>query len=143
MTRRSPTTLRRCLAPGDAKAHLGRGWAYANKGDPDDAIADYTTAIRLDPKGACRLREPRAVYADKGELDNAIADYTDAARLDPADAKAYYGRALVYDDEGDFDNAIEDYTTAIRLDPKSASAYQNRGVRPREERRPRRGDRRP
>ena len=79
------------LAPGHAKAHLGRGWAYANKGDPDDAIADYTTAIRLDTEARAAAYANRgAVYADKGELDNAIADYTDAARLDPADAKAYY-----------------------------------------------------
>ena len=33
-------------------AYINRGHAYINKGDYDRAIADYTEAIRLDPKYA-------------------------------------------------------------------------------------------
>ena len=34
--------------PGAAEA-FERGWSHAEKGDHDQAIADYTEAIRLDP----------------------------------------------------------------------------------------------
>jgi tetratricopeptide (TPR) repeat protein len=49
----STTTLRRSGSiPGSPLAYDNRGAAYDAKGDLDRAIADYNTAIRLDPKSA-------------------------------------------------------------------------------------------
>ena len=49
----------------------------------DKAIADYTEAIRLNPKDAAAHCDRGRAYADKGDLDKANADYTEAIRLDP------------------------------------------------------------
>ena len=38
--------------PNLAWAFTNRGYAHYDKGDPDRAIADYTQALRLDPKSA-------------------------------------------------------------------------------------------
>jgi Flp pilus assembly protein TadD len=40
------------LDPDDARAYICRGLAYADRGDYDRAIADYSQAIKLDPNYA-------------------------------------------------------------------------------------------
>ena len=55
----------------------------SDKGDLDQAIADYTQAIALDPKYAVAYNNRGIAYCDKGDLDQAIADYTQAIALDP------------------------------------------------------------
>ena len=110
------------------------------KGEHDKAIADYTEAIRLDPKDAEAYCNRGLAYGNKGDYDKAIADYTEAIRLNPKYAEAYYNRGMTYASKGEYDKAIADYTEAIRLDPKYAEAYYSRGVGLREQGRLRQGD---
>ena len=69
----------------------------------DRAIADYTEAIRLDPKYAKAHFKRGNVYAEKAVYDTAIANYTEAIKLDPKYASAYYNRGFVYHDKGSMD----------------------------------------
>ena len=62
----------------------------------DRAIADYTEAIRLDPKYANAYSNRGVAYSDKGDKDRAIADFTEAIRLDPKYADAYNNRGFAY-----------------------------------------------
>ena len=65
-------------------AYNARGNCLHGKGDNDRAIADYTEAIRLDPKYANAYNNRGvSLQADKGDYDRAIADYNEAIRLDP------------------------------------------------------------
>ena len=97
------------------------------KGEYDRAIADYTEAIRLDPKHAAAFNNRGLAWTAKGEHDRAIADYTEAIRLDPKHAAAFYNRGNAWSAKGEYDRAIADYTEAIRLDPNYATAFNNRG----------------
>ena len=108
-------------------AFYGRGIAYGRKGQTDRAIADYTQAIKLDPKYAGAYNNRGIAYRRKGQYDRAIADYTQAIKLNPKYAGAYNNRGYAYDDKGQYDRAIADYDKAIGLDPKYAMAYKNRG----------------
>jgi tetratricopeptide (TPR) repeat protein len=100
-----------------------RGEAHYAKGDYDGAIADFSEAIRLDPKFAIAFSGRGLAYSAKGDHDRAIADFNEAIRLDPKSRIAFYNRGLAYDAKGDYDRAIADYTEAIRLDPKFAAAF--------------------
>jgi tetratricopeptide (TPR) repeat protein len=100
----------------------------SQEGESDKAIADYTEAIRLDPKLAMAYCNRGVAYGSKGEYDKAIADCTEAIRLDPKLDLAYELRGLAYGSKGEYDKAIADYTEAIRLDPKFALTYHNRGL---------------
>jgi tetratricopeptide (TPR) repeat protein len=110
-----------------ALAYHTRGYAYAAKGEPDRAIADYNEAIALDPKSALTYVNRGAAYTDKGEHDRAIADYGEAIRLDSNFARAYHNRGYAYNVKREPERAIADFNVAIRLNPKDASAYTHRG----------------
>jgi tetratricopeptide (TPR) repeat protein len=63
-----------------------RGIAYGKKGEYDNAIADYTRAIEIDPNDAWAYCNRGGAYDEKGDYDKAIADYTQAIEIDPKDA---------------------------------------------------------
>ncbi|MCP3389688.1 tetratricopeptide repeat protein [Bradyrhizobium sp. CCGB12] len=105
-----------------------RGMGYLRKGDNDSAIADYSEAIRINPKYATAYVNRGYAYREKGDNDRALADFSEAIRVDPKNANAYANRGYTYRLEGNNDNAIADYTQAIRLDPKNALDYYRRGI---------------
>ena len=94
----------------------------------NQAIGDFTQALRLDPNNAATYIERGRAYSDMGNTDQGIADYTQAIRLVPNDAAAYNGRGTAYLNKNDYDRAITDFNQAIRLDPNDAIAYNSRGV---------------
>jgi serine/threonine protein kinase/formylglycine-generating enzyme required for sulfatase activity/Flp pilus assembly protein TadD len=113
--------------PRDAPSYRERGIAHVRKGNFEKGIADFTEAIRLDPKLALAYACRGEVYAEKREWDKAIADLSTAIVLDPRDVLSYGCRGETYRMKGDLDRAIADYTEAIRLDSEFALAYVGRG----------------
>ena len=105
-----------------------RGAAHDYKGQTDQAIRDYTEAIRLKPDDAKAFNNRGIVHGRKGQYDRAIADYDQAIRLKPDDAKAFNNRGNAYNRKGQTDRAIADYDQAIRLKPDYAKAFGNRGL---------------
>jgi len=115
-------------APQTAGVFLDRGIMFAARKDFEAAIADFTQAIRINPKlaGAYILRG-RAL-AEKNKASNqAAADFSEAIRLDPDNAVAYNERGIVLHQLADYSRALEDYNRAIQLNPDFAAAYFNRG----------------
>ena len=103
-----------------AAAYDSRGRAYFEKGDGGHAIADYSEAIKLNPKDAVGLNNRARVYYLKGDFALAIGDYDQAIRLDPNDASAYQGRALAHFYAGALAEALADFDRSRALDPQNA-----------------------
>jgi len=61
-----------------------RGVAYAEKGEVDRAIADYTKAIAINPKLADAYNNRGVSYRKKGDKEHAIADFRKALEIDPS-----------------------------------------------------------
>lgn len=110
-----------------AKEYYNRGLAHRKEGKTDLAIADYSTAIQLDPKYVGAYYDRGLAYYIQRKIDLAIADYSEAIRLDPKHAGAYNNRGLAYEEQDKIKPAIADYSEAIRLNPKDEKAYRNRG----------------
>ena len=87
---RPTATLAEALAT--AEEYFKWGSAYADKGEFDKAIADYTRAIELAPNAADVYYNRGSAYHEKGKYDRAIDDYIKAISLDPNLAMAYYNR---------------------------------------------------
>lgn len=96
------------------------------QGNYEEAIKDYTRAIRYAPKDPVPHAARGYVYQKMGRHDEAIADYTQAIQLDPADDELYLIRGVAYSLKGLQDEAILDYSKAIAIDPGNADAYFNR-----------------
>ena len=111
-----------------ARSYIDSGIVAYDKGDYDKAIADFSEAIRLDPKFTYAYDWRGFAYFDIHNYDKAIADFTEAIRLDPKNKTAYNNRTVAYNDKGDYDRAIADATQAIQLDPNFKEAYMNRAL---------------
>jgi len=114
--------------PGHAMYYSNRGDRYLNNGNYDQAIAEYTQAIELDPSLTSFYYNRGLAYSNKADYDNAISDFSQVIRMNPKDGGAYFERGYNYSMKGDPELAIADYTQVIQLDPKNAYAYNNRGL---------------
>ena len=115
------------LNPRLAGAYNNRGLAYDNKGEYDQAIADYAKALELNPKLALAYNNRGNAHNNKGEYDQAIADYAKALELNQDYALAYYNRGNAYNNKGEYSQAIADYSKVLELNPDYVDAYYNRG----------------
>jgi len=116
------------IEPTTAEEYTNRGVTCYDMGNYDQAIADFTEAIKLDPNFAEAYHWRGFAYFDQGNYDQAIEDYTQELAIDPDYAQAYYERGLNYYTQGDYEQAINDYTDAIALNPSYSMAYSNRGL---------------
>jgi tetratricopeptide (TPR) repeat protein len=112
-----------------AVAFTLRGDAFfRNRGKIDEAIADYSQAVRLNGKnvnawlGLCKSR------LVKKDHDQAIADCTTTIALSPKLASAWVYRGDAYSHKLDgVEQALFNYDEAIKLDPNWMWPYINRG----------------
>ncbi len=109
-----------------AMPYLGRGSVWKEKGELENAVNDFTEAIRLSPNYKQAFNNRGNAFHDKGEYERAIQDFTEAIRLDPRYATPYRNRSRALREIGEYDRAIQDCTEAIRLNPEYASAYNSR-----------------
>ncbi len=98
-----------------------------------DAIADFDTAIRLDPNAAVfynnrgLAKMELKFYGTPTQRDAAISDFDTAIRLDPDYAQAFLNRGNVKV-SSNMISSINDYDVAIRLDPNYVEAYFKRAA---------------
>lgn len=112
-----------------ATEYFERAYQHSQVGRKDEAIRDYTEAIRLNPQDADAYNNRGNAYQDgKKDYDRAIADYNEAIRLNPQFAIAYTNRGNAYYNKKEYNRAIIDHTEAIRLNPQLAMAHNNRGL---------------
>jgi tetratricopeptide (TPR) repeat protein len=104
-----------------------RGAAYKVTGRYDEAIADFTLAIELDPDNAqyyCQRGDARLRTNANSE---AVDDYTVAIRQSPRLLWGYHGRGQAYLAMGNGEAALADLNQAVRLKPDAFSLRVLRG----------------
>ncbi len=119
-----PTTTSTPASP--ALENYSRGCALSSKGKYDEAIAEYTKAIELDPNFAYAYNNRGVAYKNKGQYDLAIADYNRAIELDPNDADYWNNKGVALNKLGRPDEAMECYNKALQIDPSHEYAKNNK-----------------
>jgi tetratricopeptide (TPR) repeat protein len=110
-----------------------KGMADTQKGDLDQAIADYDHAIGFDAKRADLYLGRGLIWGAKDDTAKALADYDQAIKLDKENAgavkmAAIVAKAVLHANNRELDRAIQDYGDAITLNPRSAPQYIARGA---------------
>ncbi len=124
--------FRKAADKGDAAGAAYIGLVhYSGRGVPKDydlAIANYSEAIRRNPKYPLVYYQRGLAYAAKHDYDRAISEYTKIIQLDPKFVYAYGQRGIAYRLKHDYDTAIADFSEAIRRNPKLTASFVERGI---------------
>lgn len=102
-------------APDASFAHNNLGFALAKQGKINEAIKEYTNALRLNPNNAKAHNNLGVVYTTQGRLDEAVNEYQIAINLNRVEAHNNLG--LVYAGQGRFDEAVKEYLIVLRNMP--------------------------
>lgn len=89
-------------------------WKHRAK-DHQGALADYGTALDLNPSNFEILDYRADLWVEMGNDERALADYEQASRIDPAYVAAHYSRGVIYERRGDIAAARAAYEKALSL----------------------------
>src|SRR5476649_2741923 len=93
-----------------------RGAIYQMIGDADQAIVDYSDAIRLSPSETyAYINRGIVLYTKKDNNEGAIHDFNAAIKINRREVPAWKNRGLVYKRKGDLDQSISDFTEALSI----------------------------
>lgn len=105
-----------------------KGWAHANAGQREQAMACFTKAVELDPKNILAYQNLGVEYGKTRQWDRAMSCLAKAIELDPKYAAAYTVRGVIHGEAGRHDQAIADLLKALEVDTTCIQAYQFLGV---------------
>ena len=114
--------------PTSARAHVNYGTELQEAGRHDEAVKQFTEAIRLNPGSAKAHVSLASLLTTNGELGEAESHFEQALRIEPKNAEYHSGYAYLLDQLGRKENAAAESETAIRLAPKSPQAYYGYGA---------------
>jgi tetratricopeptide (TPR) repeat protein len=119
------------LNPAESWNYTWRGLLYAKNLQQyeQEAINDFTVAIKLESKHYTYYLLRADVYKRLNKVKQAVEDYSKAIELSPKEplSYTYMQRGWAYVSSGEYQPAINDYTRVIKEDPKNAEAYDRRG----------------
>jgi tetratricopeptide (TPR) repeat protein len=92
-----------------------------------DAIGDFSEAIRLKSDFAPAYCGRGFARMQLGQYDGALADYNQGVECDPKQAYCHFNRANLYLITGEYQKAIVDFTAALNKSPADALTLSKRG----------------
>jgi len=119
------------VSPRSKVAHTGLGGILFSRGQIDQAIDHYRSALLVDPYYPLAHFKLAEALSARGKLDEATQHYQQAIRLPgPVKARgaAYAGLGALLNNQGQFDQAVKSYRQAVEVDPEYAPAHVNLGV---------------
>jgi tetratricopeptide (TPR) repeat protein len=114
------------FAPNLAIAYRQRGFAYVNQQRFQDALSDFSEAIRINPRDAGVYEQRAAVEMRINDYDKALADYSEAIKVKPDDVRFYLRRGYIYEIRGDIKNSMADTDKALKIEPKNQEAQERK-----------------
>jgi tetratricopeptide (TPR) repeat protein len=125
--RTSETLWTRTLActKDNVIAHGNLGTVFRQMGRLDEAIAQYKTALQIQPNDADSHNNLGAVLRQKGKVDEAITQYHLALQIKPALAEAHYNLGIALQQKGRTAQAISQYQEALQIEPANAKVQNN------------------
>jgi tetratricopeptide (TPR) repeat protein len=99
-----------------AQTHNNLGVLFNQLGRRDEAVAEFTEAIALNPHEQNSLIGRGMIERGEGKLDAALQDFARATQVAPSPL-AFYWEGRVLEEEGQLSAAAEAYRSALKLAP--------------------------
>lgn len=115
------------VSTNNSNSLLERGIALFEQGDREEAIENFSEAIRLHPNCETAYAWRGSAYFLKRDFDAAVVDFRKQISLNATNASAHLNLAGVYHAKRDFDLAMYEAGQAVKLDPKDMKARLRRG----------------
>lgn len=106
--------------PNDPNSHIDLGWALFQKGQYNEALAEYKKATELDEKNFRAYLNLGLAYRQVEKMDIAITSLQKAVELNPKSYEAHYYLGLTYQTNGKNDQALAELQVADKLHPGSS-----------------------
>jgi tetratricopeptide (TPR) repeat protein len=98
-----------------AEDYYNSGYFKSGFGSPEDAIADLTKAIEMNPNYTDAYNCRGFAYNRLLLFNEALKDFTKAIELDPGLSDAYLNRGVAYKNLGKYDEACADWYKAKEI----------------------------
>ena len=110
-----------------ADALTRRGLTLSDQRRWDQALADLSEAVEINPIDAYAIGGRAEVYRSMDRLTEALTDFSKAIELDPQDTWAIASRGQTHRAMRSYSEALNDLNHAIELDPTLSWAFAERG----------------
>jgi tetratricopeptide (TPR) repeat protein len=112
----------------NSTAHNNLGNALFQKGEVDEAMAQYQQALAIHPDHAKAHYNLGNALAQKSQLDEAISEFHKTLALQPDQAEVLNNLGIALFRNGQMDEAIVQFQKALALQPDLAGAHNNLGA---------------
>jgi tetratricopeptide (TPR) repeat protein len=112
--------------PKHAGNYINRALARFNQNNLRGAMADYDTALDLDPNNFLGHYNRGLLRAQVGDDNRGIEDFDFVLKLEPDNLMALFNRALLLEQTGNLRAAIRDYSKVIEEFPNFWFGLQHR-----------------
>lgn len=109
-----------------AAALQHRGLNYLKNNSFPEAIADFSDALKVNPRDAGILERRAYVEMKMNDFDKALEDYTAAIKINPKEVRYYNLRSYIYETKKDLKNSMADTDHALKIDPNNAEAKERK-----------------
>jgi tetratricopeptide (TPR) repeat protein len=116
------------VQPDQWTSHYNMGNYFLDRGENNDALLAYETAIRIAPKAVPPYVKSSLAFARLKNMARSEVWVNKALHIDPNNAAANYQKGLLKIDQGDEKTAEESFRIALNNDPSMASAAYNLSI---------------
>jgi len=112
--------------PSPGAEAFQRAMQHEEKNELEEAIADCTEAIELEPDNVEYLNGRAHLYGEMRNKEKAIADAEKVFERDPTNVRARVLRGRMLELSGDPEKALTEFNTAVEQNPSSLQALSER-----------------
>lgn len=114
--------------PDDWSAHANLGNFHMDRGDFQQAVLEFETATKLEPRVIGPMVNAAMAYSNLNRPGPAESCLRRALEVEPANPSANFNLGLLLGEQGRLDDAAAALRAALKADPKMAAAAYNLGV---------------
>jgi tetratricopeptide (TPR) repeat protein len=104
-------------------SHFAKGSSLVREGRTNEAVAEFESALRVNPRLVMAHVNLIAIYGDLGRRDKAEQHFREAVALDPGWAEAYFNWGLLLARERKTAEAATAFQKAIEVNPQYTDAH--------------------